>query len=317
VNGPPVVVLGVRRSGTTLLRVILDRNSELAVPDESYFVPQLADRHRGGVDPDAFVDDLRRLPTLQEWEVPLDAVEARLRPAMPVGEAIAAVFEAYAESRGKSRWGDKTPMYMQHLPLLERLWPDSVYVHLIRDGRDAALSFLGLPDGIVTRTWAHPRSAVGFACQWRSEVLDARALGRRVGSDRYLEVRYEELVNAPGQEVERICRFAGLAPEPGMLDYAGRLDVSAKPHQQSLRQPPTPGLRDWRTGMSAGDVAAFEAVAGDLLADLGYEVGSLPRRRAGADLRRLTYRARVASWLAASRALRRSPLWRRRHPPLF
>ena len=87
--GPPVIVLGVRRSGTTLLRVMLDRNPELAVPDESYFVPQLARRHRGVVDPDAFLDDLRRLPTLAEWGLEPDAVAARLRPGMPAGEAIA------------------------------------------------------------------------------------------------------------------------------------------------------------------------------------------------------------------------------------
>ena len=62
-----MIVLGVRRSGTTLLRVMLDRNPALAVPDESYFVPQLARRHRGTVEPASFVDDLRRLPTLAEW----------------------------------------------------------------------------------------------------------------------------------------------------------------------------------------------------------------------------------------------------------
>ena len=68
----PVIVLGVRRSGTTLLRVMLDRNPALAVPDESYFVPQLARRHGGPVEPAAFVDDLRRLPTLAEWGVSAD-----------------------------------------------------------------------------------------------------------------------------------------------------------------------------------------------------------------------------------------------------
>ena len=78
--GAPVLVLGVRRSGTTLLRVMLDRNPELAVPDESYFVPQLARRHRGPVDVDAFLDDLRRLPTLVEWQLSADAVAARLGP---------------------------------------------------------------------------------------------------------------------------------------------------------------------------------------------------------------------------------------------
>src|SRR5204863_4497108 len=65
VTPPPLLVLGVRRSGTTLLRVMLDRHSELAIPDESYFIPQLAGRHGSTIDVDAFVDDLRRLPTLR------------------------------------------------------------------------------------------------------------------------------------------------------------------------------------------------------------------------------------------------------------
>jgi len=314
VSTPPLLVLGVRRSGTTLLRVMLDRHSELAVPDESYFVPQLADRHRGGIDPDAFVDDLRRLPTLREWDVPVGDVGARLRPGMRAGEAIAAVYEAYAERHGTRRWGDKTPMYMQRLGLLERLFPDALYVHLVRDGRDAAISFLAMPAGIVTETWAHPRDAAGFACQWRAEVTAARKLGVRVGPRRFLELRYEDLVADAEGALRRICDFAGLAFEPGMLAYAGEVDVSAKPHQQSLKRPPTSGLRDWRTQMAPADVAAFEAVAGDLLRELGYEASGSPTL--SGRWKRASYAARVSAWTAASVALRRSPSWRRRHPPL-
>jgi len=317
VTAPPVLVLGVRRSGTTLLRVVLDRHSELAVPDESYFVPQLADRHGGRVDVEDFVDDLRRLPTLREWGVSPDAVRARMRPGLGLGEAVAAVYEAFAESRGKSRWGDKTPMYMQHLSLLERLFPTACYVHLVRDGRDAGLSFLAMPRGIVTEGWGHPRTPAGFACQWRSEVRAAQALGRRVGG-RYLEVRYEELVADAAAVVERICAFAGLSYEPAMLEYEGTVDVSAKPHQQRLRQAPTQGVRDWREDMAPEDVAAFEAVAGDLLAELGYETATRPSAAARARGRAAlaSYAARTAAWRAAGRAVRRSPLWKRRHPPL-
>ena len=313
---PPLLVLGVRRSGTTLLRVVLDRHSQLAIPDESYFVPQLAGRQRSAIDVDAFVDDLRRIKTLRDWDVSVEDVRARLRPGMPLGEAIGAVYETYAADRGKSRWGDKTPMYMQHLPLLQRLWPDALYVHLIRDGRDAAVSFLAMPEGIVTKSWAHPKTAADFACQWRSEVKAAGALGVRVGTGRYLEVRYEALVADPAAEIERICTFAGLPFEPGMLDYAGQVDVSAKPHQQSLMRPPTPGLRDWRTEFGPEDVAAFESVAGDLLAELGYELTADLHRSLSASARRTWYGVRVAAWLAASGALQRSPAWKKRHPPL-
>jgi len=318
VSAPPLIVLGVRRSGTTLLRVMLDRSSQLAVPDESYFLPQLAHRHGDRPVVDAFLDDLRRLPTLREWELSPDEVRERLRPGMTLGEAVGAVYETYAAQQGKPRWGDKTPMYMQYLPLLERLFPDARYVHLIRDGRDAALSFLQMPEGVVTKTWAHPRDAAGFACQWRSEVAAARSLGRRVGSSRYVELRYEQLVEDPGGELRRLCAFADLPFEAEMLAYAGNVDVSRKPHQQSLTRPPTPGLRDWRTAMSAADTAAFQEIASDLLADLGYPLAKgAPRRPTGRGRRRLaSYRALTAAWRASAYGLQRSPLWRRRHPPL-
>ena len=312
-GGPPLLLLGVRRSGTTLLRVMLDRHSELAVPDESYFVPQLADRHLRRVDPDEFVDDLRRLNTLAEWDVPLNKVRVRLSPAMPIGAAIATVYAVYAEEQGKRRWGDKTPMYMQNLRLLEKLFPDALFVHLIRDGRDAALSFLELPAGLVTETWMHPRTPAEFACQWRTEVAAARRLGQRIGS-RYLEVRYEELVGDVEGVLRRICDFAWLGYEPAMADYAGNVDVSAKPHQQRLREPPTKGVRDWRKQMSPADVSAFEHVAGDLLRKLGYKT-SQDVDFAGR-LRRASYVSRALAWRGASFALRRSLFWRRRHPPL-
>jgi hypothetical protein len=309
-GGPPLLILGVRRSGTTLLRVMLDRHSQLAVPDETYFVPQLADRHLRRVDADSFLDDVRRVV---EWDLPLGRVRERLRDGMPVGEAIGTVYAVYAEERGKPRWGDKTPMYMQNLRVLERLFPDALYVHLIRDGRDAATSFLAMPRGIVTETWMHPRTPVDFACQWRTEVAGARRLGRRAGP-RYLEVRYEDLVGDVEAVLRRICEFAGLEYEPAMTDYAGSVDVSAKPHQQRLKQPPTSGLRDWRKQMSTLDAAAFEHVAGDLLRDLGYETSHGPDAAGRAKL--AWYDARALGWRGASFALRRSFLWRRRHPPL-
>jgi Sulfotransferase family len=289
---------------------MLDRHSQLAVPDETYFVPQLADRHLRRVDADEFVDDVRRVV---EWGLPLDKVRGRLHDGMPVGAAIGTVYAVYAEERGKRRWGDKTPMYMQNLRLLERLFPDALYVHLIRDGRDAALSFLAMPRGIVTETWMHPRTAADFACQWHTEVAAARRLGRRVGG-RYLEVRYESLVDDVEAVLRPICEFAGLEYEPGMADYAGNVDVSAKPHQQRLTQPPTKGVRDWRAQMSPDDVAAFERVAGDLLCELGYET-SHPTDAAGR-VRLASYAGRALAWRGASFALRRSFLWRRRHPPL-
>jgi hypothetical protein len=145
-------------------------------------------------------------------------------------------------------------------------------------------------------------------------VNAARRLGRRVGDGRYLEVRYEDLVDDVESVLRRISEFAGLPYEPAMADYAGKVDVSSKPHQQSLKRPPTAGLRDWRAQMSPQDVGAFDQVAGDLLAELGYETHEHPDVRGR--LHRASYNARAAAWRVASFGLRRSLLWRRRHPPL-
>lgn len=313
---PPLIVLGVSRSGTTMLRVILDRSPGIAIPDESFFVPLLARRH-GRVDPARFLDDLARIPTLREWGLAPADVAPRLHRGMRTGAAIAAVFEAYADREGKPRWGDKTPMYMRHLGLLDDLFRDAQYVHLIRDGRDAALSFLELPEGTFTRTWAHPASPRAFACEWLVEVEAARALGARIGEQRYLELRYEELVAEPETVVAAICAFASLPFEPAMIDYVGRTEVARKLHQQRLAQPPTVGVRDWRDDMSGEDVRGFEGIAGDLLGELGYERRfSGPAHSASARAAIGWYRARLAAWNATASALQRSPVWRRRHPRL-
>ncbi len=300
-----------------MLRVILDRSSGIAIPDETFFVPQLAHRHSSPVDPVEFLDDLRRLPRLAAWDVSAEDLAARLVPGMSVGEALSATYSAYAAKHGKPRWGDKTPMYMRHLGLIEELFPDAQYVHLIRDGRDATLAFLDMPEGVVTKTWAHPRSAAGFACEWRTEVRRARALGRRLGGERYLEVRYEDLVEDTSGVIGAICEFARLAFEPSMLEFAGAVDVSAKPHHQRLLQPPTRGVRDWRSQMSRDDALAFEAIAGDLVAELGYDLLDRGSTAGTRSLPLAWYRLRMGAWNTAAYATQRSPLWRRRHPKLF
>src|SRR5215467_16068436 len=259
---PPVIVLGVGRSGTTLLRVMLDRSSELAIPYETFFVPQLAHRHGGHPNLESFLDDLGRLRTLYDWGIKPDDVRPRLREGMTTSEAIAAIFETYAERQGKERWGDKTPLYMQQLPLLEGLFQDAIWIHLVRDGRDAALSFLSLPEGFSGKTWAQPRTAAQFAARWRTEILAARKLGSHVGG-RYLELRYEDLVTEPERELRRVCEHASLEWEAAMLEHADVPEVSKMPEHRNIAQPPTPGLRDWRTQMSRENALEFERVAGD------------------------------------------------------
>lgn len=305
----PVVVLGVSRSGTTLLKAMLDAHSQLAIPSESYFIPQLWDRHGERPGRERFLADLTRLERLRKWGIDFDDVARRL-PAQPTfSEAIDAIYRSYAETRGKPCYGDKTPLYMQHLDVLDRAFPGARYVHIVRDGRDACLSFLAMrrkPRFNIAR----PRGLADFACAWRREVRAARRFGR---ARTYAELRYEELVTEPEARLRELCAFLDLDYEPRMLQYYREDNPQLYADHPRLAQPPVRDARSWRRQMAHRDVALFEAIAGDVLAECGYErMFPRPGRRLRAAAERAAYAARLALWRVALPLVRKSPAWKLR-----
>lgn len=308
-------VVGCGRSGTTLVRAILDAHPDLAVTHESRFVPwMLANRSRferdGGVDAGRFVDELfsrRNVPSrVDTWELGRDRVSAALAAREPadVPAAIRIVYELYAADRGKHRYGDKTPGYVLSIDAIGAAFPEACFLHVVRDGRDVALALRDVDFG--------PADLVQAADTWRTRVLGARAAARSVGPSRYREVRYEDLVARPAEEIREICSFIELDFVPRMvephrrdggnddLDGLGRQD-----HHASLGRPITAGLRDWRAQMAPGDVRRYDEVAADALAEFGYEV-TTPRATGPAHW--AVTRARVARGrvVAYGRARKRS-----------
>ncbi|MCY4087851.1 MAG: sulfotransferase [Actinomycetia bacterium] len=312
--GPPVMVLGVSRSGTTLLKEMLDRHSSLAIPSESYFIPQLWSRHGARPVVDRMLDDLGRLERIRQWGIEPDAVRERIGTTSTFAEVIRAVYEVYAEARGKARYGDKTPAYMRHLRLLDHVFPQASYVHIVRDGRDAGRSFLSMQRR-PPLDWSRPRGLSAFACQWRDEVERARLFGRAHAAGRYLELRYEDVVAEPGGALRSVCAQLELEYEPEMLTYHERIDEERLLDHPRLSQPPTPRVRSWREELPAAQVERFEAVAGELLSELGYErayPSPTARARARALICRRWLSARQISWRAGLSLVRRTPLWRAR-----
>jgi hypothetical protein len=165
--------------------------------------------------------------------------------------------------------------------------PEARFLHLIRDGRDVALSRrsrgmgAGKPIGDAARLW-------------RRRVENARKQARRL-RDRYLELRYEDLVAAPEAELRRICGSIELAYDPAMLDYhrdsvdrlaelgdleraGGRRgrsgDERRRAHALATGPPRPERAGGWRRQMSDAERAEFDAEAGGLLAELGYDMPS-------------------------------------------
>ena len=267
-------IVGSGRSGTTLLRLMLEQHPDLAIPPESYF--PISMRHRSsrytssaGFDLDAYATDLLANVRFRDWNLSEPAVRSALHGVEPIdwAEAIRRTFALYAEKEDKPRYGDKTPWFIMRIGELSELFAESRFVHLIRDGRDVALS-------IREMSWG-PSRMPALAEFWAKRIRTGRREGARLGPERYLELRYEDLVEEPAGELRRVCAFLDLDFREEMLDYAGRAPdavLERERHQhRHLSQPVTKGLRDWRSQMSPGDVATFEAVAGRELVACGYE----------------------------------------------
>jgi hypothetical protein len=200
--------------------------------------------------------------------------------------AIAAAYAAFAKTQGKTRWGDKTPEYVSHIPLLATLFPEARFVHMMRDPRDVALSTLDL-----SRLHRH---AATSAFLWARKIRSAREAEKWLGSDRYQEVRYEALVNDPGNELQRLADFLGFPFDERMLDHDPRSIERIPPRMRHMHSrlvlPPTKGLRDWRTQMLPSDVEEVEAIAHTEMEATGY--------RRSMSNRSVTARARAYSRLA-------------------
>ncbi|MFL5736008.1 MAG: sulfotransferase family protein [Actinomycetota bacterium] len=304
----PFFIVGCGRSGTTVLRLMFNAHPDVAIPPESQFIARLVASWprfitADGVDADAIVRAIgRRLDHMEIDRASARARLAALRDRTPRA-ATEAIFGIVSERAGKQRWADKTPNQVEEIPTIAGVFPEARFIHVIRDGRDVTLSYLDRPFG--------PADVWDAARQWNRQVRAGIRDGRGLDA-RYLEVRYERLVEDPEETLLELCGFVDLEPRPEMLrffeDGADVLAASERGNHPSASRPITKGLRDWRTEMEPKDVEAFEAVAGPLLSELGYE-RRFPSPSAGRSLRafvEMRRRDARAARLAAGRRLRPS-----------
>jgi hypothetical protein len=289
-SGPPPMpfVVGVNRSGTTLLRMMLDSHPELAIPPETHFVPDvisICGPGGAGGDVDSIV---AAITGVREWgdfgisEPELEAALGALE-ALDAASVLRCFYLLCAERSGKPRVGDKTPAYGRSMTAIAAVLPEARFVHVIRDGRDVALS--------IRERSRVERPFGRIAGRWKRRIEDAREQAAQLGP-RYLEVRYEALVSDPAPALRPACDLIGLAWDPAMTDYTtraaerleemnrglpasgDRADLSAERrmevHERVLEPPDPSRIGRWRSEMSADERSEFEAVAGELLAELGY-----------------------------------------------
>lgn len=189
----PIFVIGSPRSGTTLVRLILDSHPSISCGEETHFLRDL----------EAVVG--RNWDLVATYGLPREWWIGRIRDLYDAFQA-----EVLARN-GKSRWAEKDPTYTLHLPFIEELFPTAVYVHLLRDGHDVVASFRD--------RWGYASAARAARTEWARYVSAARELGARLPDGRFLELRYEQLVAEPQLQGRRLFEFLGEPWDPAVLEF--------------------------------------------------------------------------------------------------
>ena len=278
-RSPFVFVVGCPRSGTTLLQRMLDNHPMLAVANDTHFIPRAIDGYSTSANPPLtpeLVERVRGYHRFYRLGVPDKAVDEAASENDDYRGFVARLYGKFAESKNKPLGGEKTPDYVRRLPLLHQLFPEAKIIHIIRDGRDVALSLMD---------WATEKKGPGRMAMWNDSPLGTSALwwawqvrqGRdaaaQLKSGTYREVLYEQLVADPAGELQRLASFLGLPYSDAMTRFhEGKQRSDPKLSAKKAWLPATSGLRDWRSKLSDGDIALFESLSGDLLSDIGYNL---------------------------------------------
>jgi Sulfotransferase family len=283
-TNPYVFIVGCARSGTTLVRRIVDSHPALAITRETHWITKWLERGEG-ITPDGaatpeILESLMAYEKFTRLPIATGDLEAlfEAEEALPYAQFVTGVFDLYGRAFGKPLVGDKTPAYVRRIPTLHELWPRARFVHVIRDGRDVALSAVSWrrASRLAERfsTWSD--EPYGTAAVWWDWLVRlGREAGASLGTGLYYELRYERLVDDPAGECAALCRFLDIPFDERMLAYHDA-PLRAPPglYPKRRRWPPiTPGLRDWRSQMAAAAVERFEAASGTLLDELGYPRG--------------------------------------------
>jgi hypothetical protein len=288
-NNAPIFILGVPRSGTTLLAAMLAAHSRISCGPETHFfrklasvdVEKLVSRSNWPQEALAFVcsiqhtsySEAQSVPLLQKYCLVAEQIDAYLREKEPsIPNILASVTEQYMQAMGKSRWAEKTPDHLLCLRQVRQHFPDSPIIRIIRDPRDVAISLTKVPWGAMS-------------------YLEALLLWKRMdeASDSFFQtdplsytLQYERLITAPEDELTRLCRFIGEEFEPGMLDTSvtgKQLNARRVPWKEKVSQPIDPNHRAiWKSQLSRQDNQLAEAILGGRLQALGYPIeGDYPR----------------------------------------
>jgi len=271
-------ILGYPRSGTTLFRAMLNSHSKIAIPFESFTLLEYSKRVSSEynnlsetADRVNFLRSILNSKGIGEWKPKVTIEDINTNLCVDFTSTIEQVFTAYATKCGKSVWGDKTPSYTKDLHMLCKFFPHSRFIHLIRDCRDVEISYSRQPWGL--------NSFNSIIEEWKEIVSCTRKIGSILGQERYLEIRFEDLVENPKATLSKTLDFLNLPYEDSVLrENGGTIDHllpdRSKGFHTNLSKPPDNRFAyKWKKELNDADQVLCGIIAGELLDELNYPQG--------------------------------------------
>ena len=296
-------ILGRGRSGTSLLREILNAHPQLVVAPEAMFIAYTWRKYRRGPWSDqrieSFVDDVFLESRFQNWNLDkTDLCESLKRISCAkrsFARMVAEIYRTYGcdvQYKPAAIYGDKNPTYASFGQLLQNLFPNAPVIALVRDPLDNVASFRRVPfDSSDVATLA-----------WRWRLCNQRLIQLTAAfPHKALLIRYEDLVAKSQHTLTRICDHLGVAYEPRMLRFYERVDRRLEKWEQNLRRPlSTARIGKGRLELSDEQQQLAEFIVAPVARQLGYDLHA-PARSPWLFREALRGRAGAAAWNTAER----------------
>lgn len=274
-NKSPVFIVGTQRSGTTLLRLMLNSHSKIAIPEEGTFWMPLLRRSKGKIDRKIKSSELKNYfkyiqnnTQFKLWGIDPQAAfdEIRREEGCTLAELMSKLYDCYASTHNKTIWGDKTPSFFRMISILSKLFPSARFIHLLRDGRDVYLSL---------RRMDSSKNNIGVAAlEWSYKIQKAQKDLSSLDPRKVLEIRYEDLVGKPDEELKKICHFLELEYESNMSTYWQTSSHFIGAHHSNLIFKPITqsSVGRWKKELKCQELKVFEWFTGSTLESWGYQL---------------------------------------------
>ena len=271
----PVFIFGAPRSGTSLLRRIINSHPEIGIPPESLIYSSLYDwrNYYGDLsvqeNREKLIRNILELKAIQKWDVVPEESRILEKYQNPTFHgAVSALIESWAELHNKPRWGEKTPWHGFYWRAIHEGFPSAQFIHLVRDGRDAALSW--------KRARFGPNHIYPLALSWAEYLNEISKLEQRLDKVYFYEIHYEDLLKFPQDTVKKLCNFLGIDFQNDMFRYHTKELQSEQTDIRNERNLSRPimerNFNKWKSQLSLREIRIFEAVAGNVLERYGYKL---------------------------------------------